>query len=385
MTTTTFNKTCFEKLHKSEAWMYTNVSLLAKTEFAFEAVLVDESLIREYDIAPANPLIVLVNGKLNESASRLCDGMTINARHQLEGSVLSRGNSEIPTLDCDTVLIENTGEKTIHILQIVSGDCPTAASGRVLIHAGDSEEVSVAETHVCLDDETHLFMPLTEIIADKNAKVTLVRAIRGSKTAYQLGQLHVSQDHSSNVQTHTITLAGKCSRHEVFAYLDGEEIESNFDGMYMLGENQHVDNHLRIEHNKPRCNSREFYKGILDGNAKSVFTGRIFVREGAVETDAMQTNQNIVLSDNANAISRPQLEIYNDDVACTHGATTGEIDEEAKLYLRSRGIPGDSAETLLMYAFLNESLEDLADDEFRRALTDELLSNMPGGDFIRTL
>ncbi len=365
--------------------MYTNVSALAKTEFAFATTHVDESIIRSYDIAPENPLIVLVNGKIHEETSRLCDGISLNANHALEGSVASRGDSVIPSLECDTITIENAGKQTIHILQFVSGNCPTAASGRVLIHASDHQEVSVAETHVCLGEETHLFMPLTEIIADKEAKVTLVRAIRGSKTAYQLGQLHVCQEDSSNVQTHTITLAGKCSRHEVFAYLDGEHIESNFDGMYMLGDNQHVDNHLRVEHNKPRCNSREFYKGILDGNAKSVFTGRIYVEEGAVETDAMQTNQNIVLSDDANAISRPQLEIYNDDVACTHGATTGEIDEEAKLYLRSRGIPADSAETLLMYAFLNESLEDLADDEFRRALTGELLSTMPGGDFIRTL
>ncbi|MBI69047.1 MAG: Fe-S cluster assembly protein SufD [Phycisphaerae bacterium] len=385
MTTMTFNNTCFEKLHKSEAWMYTNVSALAKTEFAFATTFFDESIIREYDIAPANPLIVLINGKLHEEASRLCDGVTVNANHALQGSVASRGDSVIPSIECDTITIENAGKQTIHILQFVSGECPTAASGRVLIHASDNEEVSVAETHVCLGEETHLFMPLTEIVAGKEANVTLVRAIRGSKTAYQLGQLHVCQEDSSNVQTHTITLAGKCSRHEVFAYLDGEHIESNFDGMYMLGDNQHVDNHLRVEHNKPRCNSREFYKGILDGNAKSVFTGRIYVEEGAVETDAMQTNQNIVLSDDANAISRPQLEIYNDDVACTHGATTGEIDEEAKLYLRSRGIPADSAETLLMYAFLNESLEDLADDEFRRALTGELLSTMPGGDFIRTL
>ncbi len=384
MTTMTLNNTHFEKLHKSEAWMYTNVSALAKIDFAFAPTFVDDAVIREYDIAPTNPLVVLVNGKFNEEASRLSDGVSLDP-HDMMDSIASRGDSVIPALDCDTVTIMNTGKQTIHILQLVSGDCPTAASGRVYIHAGPNEEVSVAETHVCLGDETHLFMPLTEICAMKEANVTLVRAIRGSKTAYQLGQLHVRQDASSNVQTHTITLAGKCSRHEVFAYLDGENIESNFDGMYMLGENQHVDNHLRIEHNKPRCNSREFYKGILDGNAKSVFTGRIYVEEGAVETDAMQTNQNIVLSDDANAISRPQLEIYNDDVACTHGATTGEIDEEAKLYLRSRGIPGDSAETLLMYAFLNESLEDLADDEFRRALTDELLSAMPGGDFIRTL
>ena len=385
MTTMTFDNTCFETLHKTEAWMYTNVSALAKTDFALSTTFVEESIIQEFDIAPANSFLVLINGAFNEEASRLGEGIAINANNQLAGTVACRGESDIPRLDCDTVTITGNQDKTVHILQLVTGDCATAASGRVFIHAAKGESVSVAETHVCLGDSGHLFMPLTEIMAEENSNVTLVRAIRGSKTAYQLGQLHVCQHESSEVQTHTITLASKLSRNEVCAYLDGKHIESNFDGMYMLGQDQQVDNHLRIEHNFPCCNSREFYKGILDGNAKSVFTGRIYVKEGATETDAKQTNQNILLSDDANAIARPQLEIYNDDVACTHGATTGEIDEEAKLYLRSRGIPGDAAETLLMYAFLNESLEDLADDAFRKTLTDELLSNMPGGDFIRTL
>ena len=153
----------------------------------------------------------------------------------------------------------------------------------------------------------------------------------------------------------------------------------------MLGQDQHVDNHLRIEHNEPHGNSREFYKGVLDKNAQSVFTGRIYVKQDAQQTDAKQTNQNILLSDTAEATARPQLEIYADDVKCTHGATTGEIDDEALLYLRSRAIPADSARTLLIYAFLNESLDDLAEDEFRTALVDDLLANLPGGDFIRNL
>jgi len=385
MTTMIFDNTCFEKLHKTEAWMYTNVSALAKTDFALSTTFVEESIIHSLDIAPANSFVVLINGAFNEEASRLGDGIEINANYELVGTVASRGDSFIPKLDCDCVTITGNQTKTVHILQIVTGDCPTAASGRVFIHASGGEAISVAETHVCIGDNGHLFMPLTEILAEANSNVTLVRAIRGSNTAYQLGQLHVCQHGSSEVQTHTITLAGKLSRNEVYAYLDGEHIESNFDGMYMLGKDQLVDNHLRIEHNFPSCNSREFYKGILDSNAKSVFTGRIYVKEGSTETDAKQTNQNILLSDDAVAIARPQLEIYNDDVACTHGATTGEIDEEAKLYLRSRGIPGDAAESLLMYAFLNESLDDLADDEFRKTLTDELLSAMPGGEFIRSL
>ncbi len=365
--------------------MYSNVSALANVDFALSATFVDGITIKGFDIAPTNSFVVLINGVFCEESSRLSDGIEINSNHEQAGVIANRGDSAIPRLECDNVTITGQQPNTVHVLQLISGDIPGAASGRVLIVADEGESISVAETHVCIGDAGHLFMPLTEIVAKPNSNVTLVRAIRGSKTAYHLGQLYVEQHASSNVQTHTITLAGKLTRNEVNAFLEGEHIESNFDGMYMLGANQQVDNHLRIEHNKPFCNSREFYKGILDGNSKSVFTGRIYVKEGATNTDAKQTNQNILLSDDAVAISRPQLEIYNDEVVCTHGATTGEIDEEAKLYLRSRGIPGDAAKTLLMYAFLNESLEDLADDEFRKTLTDELLSNMPGGDFIRTL
>ncbi len=384
MTTMLFDQTIFNTLHKNEDWMYTNVSALANSDFAFGTTFVDDATIRKYDIAPMNPFVVFVNGRFHAEASRLEDEIDINSNHELEGSVAIRGDSSIPQFDCDSVTITKC-KSTVHVLQIVSGECETAASGRVFVYAAKGESISVAETHVCLGEQTHLFTPLTEICAEANSHITLVRAIRGSNTSYHLGQLHVEQHDSSEVQTHTITLAGRCVRNEIFAYLDGEHIESNFDGMYMLAQDQHVDNHLRVEHNKPNCNSREFYKGILDGNAKSVFTGRIYVREGATQTDAKQTNQNIILADDARAISRPQLEIYNDDVACTHGATTGEIDEEAKLYLRSRGIPEDAAETLLMFAFLNESLEDLADDEFKRSLTDELLCAMPRGEFIREL
>ena len=254
-----------------------------------------------------------------------------------------------------------------------------------MIYASEGETVSVAETHVALGDTSHVFMPCTEIVAEKDSDVSLVRSIRGSMMAYHLGSLHVCQHEHSTVQTHTITLGGKIVRNEVYAYLDGEYCESNFDGMYMLGQDQHVDNHLRIEHNEPHGNSREFYKGVLDKNAQSVFTGRIYVKQDAQQTDAKQTNQNILLSDTAEATARPQLEIYADDVKCTHGATTGEIDDEALLYLRSRAIPADSARTLLIYAFLNESLDDLAEDEFRTALVDDLLANLPGGDFIRNL
>ena len=167
MTTMTFDNKCFEKLHKTEAWMYTNVSALAKIDFALSTTFVDEQIIHGFDVTPANSFIVLINGVFNEEASRLSDGIEINAAYELAGTIASRGDSFIPSFECDTVTITNNQEKTIHILQLVTGDCATAASGSVFIHAKEGESISVAETHVCLGDSGHLFMPLTEIMADK--------------------------------------------------------------------------------------------------------------------------------------------------------------------------------------------------------------------------
>ena len=383
MTTMTFDTTMFETLHKQEAWKYTNVSAIAKVEFGSGGSNVSAETISGYDIASKNPFVVFVNGTFNEDASRLIDGIEINAGKN--GTVAARGDSCIPRGESDSLTITGSQKKTVHVLQLITGDSPVACYGNVMIYASEGETISVAETHVGFGDTSHVFMPCTEIVAEKDSNVSLVRSIRGSMMAYHLGSLHVCQHGHSTVQTHTITLGGKIIRNEVYAYLDGEYCESNFDGMYMLGQDQHVDNHLRVEHNEPHGNSREFYKGVLDKNAKSVFTGRIYVKQDAQQTDAKQTNQNILLSEKAESTARPQLEIYADDVKCTHGATTGEIDDEALLYLRSRAIPADSARTMLIYAFLNESLDDLADDEFKDVLVDDLLSNLPGGDFIRNL
>ena len=372
----------FEKLHKSEDWLFTNVSALSSIDFTIDRSAHFDT-IEQFDISKNTPLVVLVNGVYQGDASRLTEGVRVNNCEG--GEVAERSNSQIPRGNSDTVHITGTHQDTIHVLQIVASDSPTACYGNLFIHANEGQTISVAETHVAIGEHDHLFMPCTEVVAEKNSQVTLVKAIRGSKQAYHLGSLHVEQHDSSKVQTHTITLAGKRTRNEVYAYLDGEHCESNFDGMYMLGKDQLVDNHLRVEHNMPGGNSREFYKGVLDENAKSVFTGRIYVKEDAQQTDAKQTNQNILLSDDAAATARPQLEIYADDVACTHGATTGEIDDEAMLYLQTRGIPADAARTLLIYAFLNESLDELTDDEFRSNLVEDLLSNLPGGEFIREL
>ena len=276
--TMTLDNTVFETFHRTEDWKYTNVSALSKVDFG-DGTEVDAVEIEAFDLAVNNPFVVFVNGIFNEQTSRLVDGIEISSTNT--NSLASRSHSMIPRGVSDSLTISGSHEKTIHVLQLITGDSPVACYGNVCIHAGEGEKLSIAETHVALGDQDHLFMPCTEVVAEKNSSITLVRAIRGSKQAYHLGSLHVEQHASSKVQTHTITLGGKRTRNEVYAYLDGINCESNFDGMYMLGHDQFVDNHLRIEHNEPGGNSREFYKGVLDENAKSVFTGRIYVKQDA--------------------------------------------------------------------------------------------------------
>ena len=232
MTTMTFDNTLFETLHRSEDWKYTNVSALSKVDFG-DGTQVDAVEIEAFDLAVNNPFVVFVNGVFNENASRLVDGIEITANNT--SSLASRSNSMIPRGVSDSLTISGSHEKTIHVLQLVTGDSPVACYGNVCIHAGEGDKLSIAETHVALGDQNHLFMPCTEVVAGKNSSVTLVHAIRGSKQAYHLGSLHVEQHESSTVQTHTITLGGKRTRNEIYAYLDGINCESNFDGMYMLG------------------------------------------------------------------------------------------------------------------------------------------------------
>jgi Fe-S cluster assembly protein SufD len=165
--------------------------------------------------------------------------------------------------------------------------------------------------------------------------------------------------------------------------LDGEGAECHLDGLYLISGNQHVDNHTRLEHAKPHCDSREIYKGILGEKASGVFHGRIVVLPGAQKTDSKQTNNNLLLSDEAQISTKPQLEIYADDVKCTHGATIGQLDPDALFYLRSRGIDETAARSLLIYAFASQVVNRIKVDLVRTELDDYLFSWLPAGHLVR--
>jgi Fe-S cluster assembly protein SufD len=198
---------------------------------------------------------------------------------------------------------------------------------------------------------------VTELVAGDHTVLSHYMIEREHKQAFNISTLRIQQGRSTNVVSHSVLLGGALVRNNVHPVLAGEGGECLINGLFIGNSEQHLDNYMLVEHASPRCGSRQFYNGILDGHAHGVFHGRIIVHKDAQKTDAKQTNRNLLLSDDAQIDTKPQLEIYADDVKCTHGATIGQIEGDALFYLRSRGIDEVSARKLLLFAFASECLD----------------------------
>ncbi len=255
-------------------------------------------------------------------------------------------------LQSDTVL-----KDVVHVLYVSTRrSLPTVSHPRNLIVAGDGSRLTVIESYVGLDKGEYFTNAVTEVVAGSNSHVDHYKLQRESADSYHIGRLQVLQQRDSSFTSHSISLGGALVRNDVNVVLGAEGSECALNGLYVTRGRQHLDNHTCIDHARPHCNSRELYKGILDDESTGVFNGRIIVRKDAQKTNAKQTNKNLLLSENSLVNTAPQLEIFADDVKCTHGATIGQLDEEALFYLRSRGIDEASARTLLTYAFATEIL-----------------------------
>jgi Fe-S cluster assembly protein SufD len=206
---------------------------------------------------------------------------------------------------------------------------------------------------------------VTELIAGTHAVIDHTRVQLESPEAFHMATLQVQQERSSTVVSHAIGLGGVLVRNEINAVLGGEGSDCTLNGLYLVTGQQHIDNHTQIDHVQAHCTSRELYKGVLDGKARGVFNGKIVVHKTAAKTDARQTNKNLLLSSDALVDSKPQLEIFNNDVRCTHGSTIGKLDQDALFYLRTRGIGAEAARRLLTYAFASEILNRLTVESLR--------------------
>jgi len=227
---------------------------------------------------------------------------------------------------------------------------------RSLIVLGEGSSATLVETYFALDGNAYLTNAVTELVLASGAGVEHHKVVLESRGGFHVGRTRVRQSRDSRFASCSIVFGGRLVRNDVDAWLGGEGAECTLSGLSVIGGRQHADTHTVVDHAQPRATSRQLYKGVLDGRARGVFYGRVIVRPGAIGTDAHQTNKNLLLSDGVEVDSKPQLEIFADDVKCSHGAADGELAEEAIFYLKSRGLDEAAARTLLTHGFANEVL-----------------------------
>lgn len=271
-------------------------------------------------------------------------------------------------------------EKPIHLLFLSSGsEQPFATQARTLIVAEENSRAQVVESYAGPAGAVYFTNAVTEVALAPYALVDHYKLQRESVSAYHIATMAVNLKRDANFSSHSMTFGGAIARNEVSALLGGEHIECTLNGLYLADGDRLVDNHTAIDHAMPNCNSHEIYKGILDGRSRGVFNGKIYVREDAQKTDAKQTNRTLLLSDEAQILTKPQLEIFADDVKCTHGATVGQLDAGQLFYLRSRGLPISEARALLIYAFAGDIVNRIKVPAVREALDAVLLALLPKG------
>ena len=392
-----------------EAWKFTNVAAIANTRFEPARYELNAAIEKKLKALPFADLgcsrLVFLNGTYSPELSSLA-GLPKGVKAQSLAQALADGVSGLEPhlaryangqdhafIALNTALIEDGAfveipkglvlEQPIYLLFVTTdGDRPTVSHPRNLILIGRESQITLIEGHVGLADGVYFTNAVTEVVAGENATVNYCRLQQESERAYHVATLQVQQERSSNVTTHSISFGAALARQDVNTVLAGEGAECLLNGLYVVNGRQHIDNYTTIDHAKPHANSREVYKGVLDGKSAGVFHGRIIVRKDAQKTDAKQSNRNLLLSDEATINTKPQLEIYADDVKCTHGATIGQIDQEAIFYLRSRGIGREEARSMLTYAFANEIINQIKYEPMRSRLTAALFARLtldPGG------
>lgn len=369
---------------KNEDWKYTNLKSLLKNDF--ELFPEKNHSIQKHDIEKFLLLkescinLVFVNGFFDANTStnlREIDEISIfsdvSKDHTLQlEQFLAATNGA--SANCfvnlnnsflkDGVLVNipkgKAFEPVIQILYLSSGETPaTIFQTRNLVNVGENAQVKITESHYNLSDNKSLTNAFTEIHAAKNALVDYHKIQNDTPNASLIDHTIVRQQSNSEVSMFTISIGGSLTRNNLVFNHEGEHINSNLYGVSVLNQSQHVDNNTLINHQQPNCESNECYKGIYSKNSTGVFNGKVYVHPEAQKTNAYQQNDNILLDNTATVNAKPQLEIFADDVKCSHGCTMGELDKNALFYLQTRGISENEAKKLLLYAFANEVLENV--------------------------
>jgi len=385
-----------------EDWKYCNVAPIAGVRFQPATYELDGKIRKQIEDLSFTGLdcarLVFVNGHYAEEFSSIKDlpkGVTVTnlaKATQQEGAITAHlaryaGYKTHPFVALNTAFMEDGAfieiprgvvlEKPIELLYVSTGGGePWVAHPRNLVIAAQASQVTLVEAYEGLGDNVYFNNAVTEIVAEDNARVDYVKLQRESEAAFHVATVLAYAARNAVAQTNSIQLGARLGREELITVLDGEGAEGYLYGLYVTNGRQLIDNHTTIDHARPHCSSREAYKGILDGQSTAVFNGKILVRKDAQKTDSKQSDKNLLLSDSATINTKPQLEIFADDVKCTHGATIGQIDPEAIFYLRSRGIGLEEARKLLIVAFAGELIDRVKFEPLREQLRAALLRKM---------
>jgi Fe-S cluster assembly protein SufD len=309
----------------------------------------------------------LIIGSLKKAANNESIKSNLGKTKLHKNNLFTAINSAYATDGACIIIPDNYApENPIHIVNFVNGDnAKIISQSRNLIYLGKNAQAKVINTYHSLSSDFTFNNVGTEIFTEDDANLHYYIFQGEGNEASQINNTFVEQKKGSFFKMNTSTLCGSTVRNELHVDFKGEHCEADLQGIYLPDKEQHADNFVSILHSKPNCVSGQLYKGIIDNNAKSVFTGKVYVARDAQNTDASQSNKNLLLTDNAKAYSRPQLEIYADDVSCAHGSTTGQIDKEELFYLKSRGIPERRAKTMLMTAFIEDVLNKIEIKQYK--------------------
>ena len=362
---------------KQEAWRFTSVAPIAEGSFELakppaRVPTLDE--IRPYLPLEAGPRLVFVDGFFQRSLSTpLLDDVqslahVVTHRQDLVREYLGKyaATQDRPFSALNTAFVSDGAfvhvpakaaiAEPIQLLFLATGARPAVTHPRNLVVIGREARASIVETYASLGTSPYWTNSVTEIVVGDAARVDYHRVQREHARAYHVATTQTHQGRDSTVNFHTVAFGAALARHDIGAVMAGPGGHLILNGLYLLDGAQHADHHTTIDHAAHHCESHEYFNGVLDGKSRGVFTGRIIVRPGAQKTDSKQTNNNLLLSPDAHADSQPQLEIYADDVKCTHGSTVGPLDPRALFYLRSRGVGEHEARRLLTYGFATEIL-----------------------------
>ena len=364
----------------NEPWKYTNVAPIAETKFAYATA--PAPAVEPDDVHPAIVwdedwhTAVFVNGRYSPalSAPALASGARVTSLAEAvraEGALVQRHLARYAEFQDNGFTALNTAfvsdgafvhlpegadlATPVHLVFVSTADAaPSVSHPRTLVVAGANSRATIIESYVGLGGGRYLTNAVTEIALDDGAQVDHYKLMLESEDAFHVGCTRVEQARDSTYFSLSYAKGALIGRNDLRVLLDGPGGSSRLNGLYVTAGSQHLDNYINIDHAKPHCTSRLYYKGILDGESRAVFGGTVFVRPGAVKTDAYQEDKNLILSEKAEVDSKPSLEIYADDVKCGHGATAGTVTEDAIFYMRSRGLDLEKASTLLIKGFASE-------------------------------